>query len=163
MTRRFPRYPRRLRQAGVGLVTAIFLLVVLAGLAVAMVSVYTAQQASSNLDLQGARAYQAARAGLEWGLFRQLRTNPKDGCINGATFGMPAGTSLSGFTVVVSCTQSGLAGGLLQVTLASTACNIADSNGCTPSANPESVRRTVETQVTQPPPPTPAAPPGDQP
>jgi MSHA biogenesis protein MshP len=157
MTSRFPQRPRRLRQAGVGLVTAIFLLVVLAGLAVAMVSVYTAQQASANLDLQGARAYQAARAGLEWGLFRQLRTG-QAGCIGGATFGMPGATSLSGFTVVVSCTQRGLVGGLLQVTLSATACNIVDGNGgCGPVSNPESVRRTVETQVTQP------LPPGAQP
>ena len=66
---------KRRRQAGVGLVTAIFLLVVLAGLGVAMVGLFNAQQTSSNLDLQGARAYQAARAGLEWGLFQQMRNN----------------------------------------------------------------------------------------
>lgn len=141
-------FTRRPREAGVGLVTAIFLLVVLAGLAVAMVSVYTAQQASSNLDLQGARAYQAARAGLEWGLFQDLRNNT---CNARSSFALPAGTSLSGFTVVVSCTRSGAANGLLQVVIRAVACNIADAQGnCTALANPEWVSRTVETQLTQP-------------
>ena len=63
------------RSAGIGLVTAIFLLVVLAGLAVAMVGISGAQHSASALDVQGARAYQAARAGIEWGLFQSLR-NP---------------------------------------------------------------------------------------
>ena len=52
---------RRARASGAGLVTAIFLLVVLAGLATALVSVFTTQRQSSALDEQGARAYQAAR------------------------------------------------------------------------------------------------------
>ena len=141
-------FTRRHRQAGVGLVTAIFLLVVLAGLAVAMVSVYTAQQSSANLDLQGARAYQAARAGLEWGLFQDLRNNT---CNASSSFALPAGTSLSGFTVVVSCNKKGAEKGLLQVVITSVACNIADAQGkCTALPNPEWVSRTVETQLTQP-------------
>jgi len=141
--------PQRHREAGVGLITAIFLLVVLAGLAVAMVSVYTAQQSSANLDLQGARAYQAARAGLEWGLFQELRNN--NTCNARSSFALPAGSTLSGFTVVVTCTSSGAASGLLQVVIRSVACNIADAQGnCTPLSNPEWVSRTVETQLTQP-------------
>jgi MSHA biogenesis protein MshP len=141
------------RQAGVGLVTAIFLLVVLAGLAVAMVSVYTAQQASSNLDLQGARAYQAARAGLEWGLHRQMRSAS---CAARTQVGMPAGTTLSGFTVIVRCvgdSQSGLA----RFAITSVACNLTDSQGgcncdgavgaCVPSNDPESVNRKVEAHL----------------
>ena len=153
MFRRLQQRPQR--QSGVGLVTAIFLLVVLAGLAVAMVGVYTAQQASSNLDLQGARAYQAARAGLEWGLHRQLRSAS---CAARSTVGMPAATSLSGFSVIVRCasdSQSGLA----RFTITSVACNRSDSEGgcncagaanaatCTPSNDPESVSRTLEAHL----------------
>ena len=92
------------RQAGVGLVTAIFLLVVLAGLGVAMVSITTSQQASANLDLLGARAYQAARAGLEWGIFQHTRNKA---CAAKSPFRMPDGTSLSGFSVLVTCTPQG--------------------------------------------------------
>ena len=98
---RFDRYPRQLRrQAGVGLVTAIFLLVVLAGLGVAAVTLYTSQQASSDLDVEGAKAYQAARAGIDWGLYEQLRHAR---CETGTSFGFPATSVLGSFRVTVSC------------------------------------------------------------
>jgi MSHA biogenesis protein MshP len=132
------------RQAGVGLVTAIFLLVVLSGLAVAMVSLYTSQQASSNLDLQGARAYQAARAGLEWGLFQQMRGGS---CVADTTFPMAAATSLSGFTVNVSCVQQSGAP-LARYLITASACNMPDAqNHCTEPTNPEAVRRQLEAQI----------------
>ncbi len=89
---RAARACRQRRQAGVGLVTAIFLLVVLAGLGVASVTLFTSQQASSNLDLEGAKAYQAARAGIEWGLYEQLR---QQRCADSTPFGFPA-TSVLG-------------------------------------------------------------------
>lgn len=146
--RLFLRLQDRARQAGAGLVTAIFLLVVLAGLAVALVTIFGTQRQSAALDEQGARAYQAARAGLEWGLFQDLRNNT---CNASSSFALPAGTSLSGFTVVVSCIKKGATNGLLQVVITSVACNIADAQGnCTALPNPEWVSRTVETQLTQP-------------
>jgi MSHA biogenesis protein MshP len=138
------------RSAGVGLVTAIFLLVVLAGLAVAMVSLYTTQQASSNLDLEGARAYQAARAGIEYGLFRRLRgACTAAGCCPGAasqvTLAMPGDGGLRGFVVVVSCTQAG--GRDTPANITAVACNMADSQGLcegVPGNNPQYVRRRME-------------------
>ena len=142
--------PTSRREAGVGLVTAIFLLVVLAGLGVAMVSLYNAQQASSNLDLQGARAYQAARAGLEWGLFQQMRNGR---CDADKRFAMPADATLSGFTVVVSCTQAGSvptdgSPNLARWIISATACNIADAQGgCSPTNDPDYVMRRLEAQV----------------
>ena len=142
---RIRRIHIRTRQAGVGIVTAIFLLVVLAGLGVAMVSIYTAQQASANVDLLGARAYQAARAGLEWGIFRSRRN---DTCDLKSSFKMPVGTSLSNFRVVVSCDQKG-AGQLVRRVITSTACNFPDAQGECPPVNdkPESVRRTLEAEL----------------
>jgi MSHA biogenesis protein MshP len=147
------RIPSMRRQAGVGIVTAIFLLVVLAGLATAMVSLYTAQQTSSNVDLLGARAYQAARAGMEWGLFRRTRNGS---CAASTRFALPAGTSLSGFTVVVRCAASGSAS-LAHATITSSACTLTDSEGncncdggsgsCVPSASPDTVNRRVEVQL----------------
>ena len=52
------------RQRGLSLLTAIFLVVVLAMLGAFMVSVTGLQQSSSVLDVQGVRAYDSARAGV---------------------------------------------------------------------------------------------------
>ena len=53
-------------QNGFSIITAIFLLVVLSFLGVAMVSLSTSQHQSAAMDVMGSRAYQAARAGIEW-------------------------------------------------------------------------------------------------
>ena len=55
-------------QQGFAAVAAIFLVVVLAALGSYMVSFSNTQQLTSAQDVQGTRAYWAARAGLEWGL-----------------------------------------------------------------------------------------------
>ena len=155
------RILRLSRQAGVGIVTAIFLLVVLAGLGVAMVGIYTSQQSSSNLDLMGAQAYQAARAGLEWGIF-QTRAGGK--CAVTSTrpppfsysenFRMPEQTSLSAFTVYVNCTAQGNPNSdqaLVRYLITAEACNIPDASAaataCPAVKNPESVRRKLEAEL----------------
>lgn len=140
------RIPAPRRQDGVGIVTAIFLLVVLAGLGVAMVGLVTSQQASSNLDLQGARAYQAARAGLEWGLFQQTRVKACSATTT-TPVTMPATSTLARFTVVVTCMPRGSAG-VTQTVISAIACNIPDAQGtCGGSPNPEYVSRSVEAQL----------------
>lgn len=93
---------------GFSLVSAIFLLVILGALGVAIMNISTVQHTASALDLLGARAYQAARAGIEWGLYRHS-TAAGAYCTNAAapdtqTFALPAGSTLSNFTVTVSCT-----------------------------------------------------------
>lgn len=60
------------RQRGFGLVAALFLILVIAGVIAAMVRLSVSQHSTSSLALQQARAYQAARAGLEWGIARAL-------------------------------------------------------------------------------------------
>jgi len=90
------------RQRGFSLVTAIFLLVVLSGLAAVMMTVTTTQHTSSALDVQGARAYQAARAGIEWGAYRATRNAS---CVTpGVTISPLYGALMAGFKVVVTCT-----------------------------------------------------------
>lgn len=117
---------RRLGKAncqGFSLVTAIFLLVILAGLGAAIVYISGVQQVSSALDIQGARAYQAARAGVEWGLHQQIRSGS---CVDapGTSFTMPAGTTLSIFTVTVVCHKTaGAVTSLDRYQITSTACN----------------------------------------
>jgi MSHA biogenesis protein MshP len=135
------------RQAGVGIVTAIFLLVVLAGLGTAMVGIYTSQQSSANLDLLGAQAYQAARAGLEWGIFQQRQRN--GACAAKTRIDMPQGTSLSAFTVFVGCTPRG-EGALTRFVITADACNMPDtakSECSNVTNNAEFVRRIVEVEL----------------
>ena len=91
---------------GFSLVSAIFLLVVIAALGTFAVTLSTTQQQSAALDVLGARAYQAARAGIEWGVY-QVISNPAAICSVGGTsnpVAMPAAPStLAVFTVNVSC------------------------------------------------------------
>lgn len=128
-------------QRGVGIVTAIFLLVVLAALGVAIASVYSAQQTSSALDVMGTRAYLAARAGAEWGIYRQRIDNS---CVSSATFAMPAGTTLSEFSVTVTCTPL-TEHGITRYRVISTACNQPGPAGCpNASDHPDYVARVID-------------------
>ncbi len=95
--------PRRRASRGFSLVTAVFLLVVLAGLGAAMVNIAGSSQSAVALDVQGARAYQAARAGIEWGLYQQLQL---ESCAGTTSFSLPSGTTLSPFTVTVVCVST---------------------------------------------------------
>lgn len=94
-------------QRGFSLITAIFLVVVLSVLGAMMVTFFTAQQQSSALDVLGSRAYQAARAGVEWAAFGVSQTAPGvqwGQCAAGANF--PANTlggTLAPFSVSVTC------------------------------------------------------------
>lgn len=60
-------------QRGFGAIAAIVILVILASLAAAIVSVGTSQHLTSAQDVMSAKAWQAARAGNEWGLYKALR------------------------------------------------------------------------------------------
>ena len=88
-------------QRGVSLVTAIFLLVVLSALGAVMVTFFTAQQASSALDVMGARAYQAAKAGVDWGAYQVLQAGS---CA--AISPVTLGGTLAPFNVVVTCSAN---------------------------------------------------------
>lgn len=61
------------RQQGFGAIAAIVVLVILSLLAGAIVSVGTTQNMTSAQDVMSARAWQAARAGNEWGLHQALK------------------------------------------------------------------------------------------
>ena len=61
-----------LSQRGFAAIAAIFLIVVLAALGGFMLTFSNTQQLTAAQDLQGSRAYWAARAGLEWGVSRVI-------------------------------------------------------------------------------------------
>jgi MSHA biogenesis protein MshP len=139
------------RNAGVGLVTAIFLLVVLAALGVAMVTLSTAQQSGAAFDRLGSMAYQAARAGNEYGVYQVLRN--AGNCPAATSFAMPAGTSLSTFTVTVTCTRidgptPATAVALRRFSLKSTACNQPAAGACpNASGGADYVQRVIEAKI----------------
>lgn len=93
--------PLAARQEGFSLVSAIFLLVVLAGLGVYAVRLNTAQQQTVTAGLRGAQAYQAARTGVAWGAYRALNAGA---CAASTTLNLTEGAA-NGFRVTVQCAQ----------------------------------------------------------
>ncbi|MBB2496792.1 pilus assembly protein MshP [Aquipseudomonas ullengensis] len=61
------------RQRGFGLVAAMFVIIIIAAVIAAMARLAVTQNSTNSLAIQQARAYQAASAGLEWGLFTITR------------------------------------------------------------------------------------------
>jgi MSHA biogenesis protein MshP len=90
------------RDDGFGLVPAVFLLVILALGGAVMLRMVGVQNATASLSLQGARAYWAARSGVEWGI-REAVTAAA--CPAPTTLSLNEG-GLRGFSVDVSCTSS---------------------------------------------------------
>lgn len=132
--------------AGFSVVTALFVVVVLSALGVAMMSLTTSQQTSAALDLLGARAYEAARAGVEYGVYQQLINGS---CVASRSFGL--GGSLSTFTVTVLCTVNptpGMGAIMNRITVTATACNQPAGGVCPNAATTSAdyVQRTVTVQ-----------------
>jgi MSHA biogenesis protein MshP len=90
------------RARGFALVLALFLIVSLAAIGTYMLSVSNVQVASGVMDEQGARAYQAARAGLDWGAYEVLRVG---NCPGSTTIAYPGTLNLAGFYAEVTCTD----------------------------------------------------------
>jgi MSHA biogenesis protein MshP len=135
----------RTSQSGFGVVSAVFILVILAFLTVSIVSITGSQRAISAADLRGSRAYQAARAGIEWGAYQALVNGA---CAGQTSPGMPAGSSLAEFTVTVRCTASTANEGGATVTLyniEANACNVPAGGACPNAAsnNPNYVERQI--------------------
>jgi MSHA biogenesis protein MshP len=145
----------RRAQRGLGAIAIIAILVILAALGSALVTTVTTQQSSLVLDLSGAKAYQSARAGIEYGIFQVLR--PKAGCAGvealdgagaGATIAMTG--NLTGFRATVHCTSNAHTEGSTTVTMSTitaTACNV--SSGICPAAptTPNYVERQLQVSI----------------
>lgn len=86
---------------GFGLVTVMFLLVVLSSLAVFVTRISTAQQLSGGLQVLQARAFFAAKAGVQWATYRAIT----DSACPVASFALSEG-SAAGFQIDVSCSLS---------------------------------------------------------
>ena len=86
--------PASMKERGFAIVSAIFLLVALAALGAFMVTFSTTQNITSAQDIQGSRAYWAAKGGIQWAAYA-IVTNGT------CPVGQPAFTD--GFAVVVGC------------------------------------------------------------
>jgi MSHA biogenesis protein MshP len=119
MRKAHPRHAQR----GFLVIAGVFLLVVLAGLVAYLTTTSTTSQAASAADLNASRAYQAARAGVEWGAFQILQAGGSCVPSTDKTF---AGTTLAAFTATVTCASASVTEGAATVTaytIVSTACN----------------------------------------
>jgi MSHA biogenesis protein MshP len=130
-------FPDR-NSGGFALISAIFLIVILAALAVFIAAMSIHQQAGHTADLQGLRAYQAARAGIEWGLYDFKRNGA---CTAPVSFS--PGGALGAFTVTVDCLRNEMAttndeaGTAVTVRrIVATACNLPAAGGGCPNAAP---------------------------
>ena len=142
-------------QRGFSLVTAIFLLVVLASLGAVMMTFFTAQQQSSALDVMGARAYQASRAGLEWGAYQIIQSGVAGGAFANACQPGPTlqelpvleGT-LSTFAVTVGCSATAHSEAAATVTIYQVS-SVAATRGLA-AGNPDYVERQMTVTIAQP-------------
>lgn len=86
---------------------ALFVIILGAVLAGSIALLSGTQQLGAAQDLLATRAYQAARAGAEWGVHHALRTGDATcaniGSVAGRTFDVPA---IPGFRVTVTCAES---------------------------------------------------------
>lgn len=86
--------------------SAIFLLVVLAGLAAFLVTISSGQHTGAAQDVVGARAYQAARSGLEWGFYHTLAVKPETANVCSGKPGLSTNldtTAFPGLSLTVNC------------------------------------------------------------
>lgn len=143
---------KRKFQRGFSLVTAIFLLVVLAGLGALMATFFGVQQQSSALDALGSRAYQAARAGVEWSAFQITQSGVTGGAF--VTACQAGGTSsplslpgaLSGFGVNVQCSAASAVEGASSMWVYSITATASGVNGATPGSA-DYVEREIQASI----------------
>lgn len=114
-----------------------------------LVTLSTTHQVGFGLDLQGVRAYHAARAGLELGVYHVLRPAGA-GCatLNGKTVVLDG--NLAGFRATVSCRQTSHQEGGAAVNMyaiEATGCN--DVAVCPAAPSPNYVERQLRVTVSQ--------------
>lgn len=89
---------RRIRSAGMALVSAIFLIVVLVGVGVAMMNLSNVEHDTASKAILAAKAYYGAKAGIDWGIQQSIAA----ASCAGSTINLTTG-SLNGVTVTVTC------------------------------------------------------------
>ena len=93
------------RGRGFALMLAVFLIVTLAAIGAYVLTISTGQMAAASQDEQATRAYQAARAGIERGIYQVLIVGDCTGLPTSIPFSKPG---LSGFYAELTCLQVGI-------------------------------------------------------
>ncbi len=134
----------RSKSRGFSLVASIFVLVVLAALGAFMVTLSAVERWTTVGAAQGARAYQAAQAGLEWGIYKAVPPVGASSCVAAPAF------VLNNFSVTVTCTPDpgnpyteGANNNLNVYTISSTAVSVGTAVG-----SPDYFSRTLTVTVT---------------
>jgi MSHA biogenesis protein MshP len=137
------------RARGFAMPVVIALVVVFAAvLGTALVAISSAQHVGFGLDIQGVKAYHAARAGLEWGMYHILRTG--DDCTGVDGQSVVFDGNLSGFRATLECSESSHQEGGVGVrvfAITATACNAASCSSGTPE--PGYANRQLRATVTR--------------
>jgi MSHA biogenesis protein MshP len=132
----------RSRSEGFALMMAVFLIVTLAAIGTYLMTISIGQTEATSQDEQGARAYQAARAGVEWAAYQILRKTKECSDV-GAPLVLQQG--LTGYFATVSCVSSSETEAAVAVkiyTLTVTGCN---RNPCGPAnTGPTYVERQLQ-------------------
>jgi len=99
-------------QQGFAMVSAIFLLVILAGLVAYMATLTAVQHSTSVMSVQGERAHYAARSGIEWAVSDLVnRSGAGLNCAPGAVVLNLTEGALAGFAVRVECSSTAVTEG----------------------------------------------------
>jgi MSHA biogenesis protein MshP len=148
------------REAGMSLVMAIFLLVVLFLLGTFIYSLGSVQQTELALDLRGSRAYHAARSGLEYAAYQATAAVPV--CVGAGAqvnVALPPANFDEFSTVTLVCTSTahteGTGPGSVKTLylLVANACSQPGANGFCPNnaPGPNYVERELQLSVINPP------------
>lgn len=131
---------------------AIFMIVTMAAIAVYLLTISTGQVQAGIQDERGARAYQAARTGIEWGAYRLLHDTS---CADQDLVYTNAG--LAGFRAEVRCTLVGtetegttvLNVYLIAVTACSNGVSACTPRSVSPPGSPVYVERQLQLSITR--------------
>lgn len=144
----------RVKQAGFSVPAALFIVLVLAGLAAFLVTIGSGQQLGHAQDVVGSRVLQAARTGTEWGIRQILSESTgtfQTNCASGGSSAVLNNLSgLEGLRIQVQCSSVNYPNGdppLRSYLITSVACN--DTTSCGAGAhNQFYVERRIETNIT---------------
>lgn len=130
-------FPDINKQKGFSIVSAIFLVVVMALLAVGMTKIFSTSQQSISQEITSLRTYLAAQSGLQTGMYQAIYAPPANGDLHNQIF---TGVGLSNTTVQVTFLRS--------VIDTKTYYQINSRADYTPAGSPEFSRRVLELRFT---------------
>jgi MSHA biogenesis protein MshP len=136
---------------------AVFMIVTLAAIAVYLLTISTGQLETAAQDEQGARAYQAAKTGVDWAAYQMLINSggtfatscTATSASQNLTFTAP---QLSGFRAEIACskvgseTESGVTVAVYLITV--TGCN-GSPTGCNTAVGSSYVERQLQLSLTK--------------